>query len=305
MEKINLSNYKESRFPTAVALGNFDGIHIGHRSLIETMVEESRRLNLKPSLLLFSNHTRSLVDKHTPRSIISMDQKLEILEGLGVELVYIMEFDRDLMSLSPADFVEKILIDRMNTKLIVVGFDYRFGHKASGDTKDLEELSKNFHYHLKVINPIKDGETVVSSSKIRELIREGRVEEAERSLGRPYTIIGKVIAGESRGTKLGFPTANIELGDNYVLPKTGVYYSHTKVDGKTYKSATNIGYNPTFNNNKTIKIETYILDFQGDIYGKTIEVSFKKFLRDDIKFNQVSDLISQMEADVKAIQMED
>lgn len=305
MEKINLSNYKESRFPTAVALGNFDGIHIGHRSLIESMVEESKRLNLKPSLLLFSNHTRSLVDKHTPKSITSLEQKLEILEGLGVELVYIMEFDKDIRGLSPADFVEKILIDKMNTELIVVGFDYRFGYKASGDTEDLEKLSKKFNYKLKVIHPIKDGDTVVSSSKIRELIREGRVEEAESFLGRPYSIQGKVIPGESRGSKLGFPTANIDLTHNYVLPKTGVYYSQTKFDGKTYKSATDIGYNPTFNGNETIKIETYILDFKGDIYGKTIEISFKKFLRDDIKFNNVNDLISQMEADVKEIQMQD
>lgn len=306
MEIIDLSNYKESRFNTAVALGNFDGIHRGHQDLIKTMILNAKRMNLKPSLLLFKSHTKATLNKNPPRCITNIDQKIEIAKKLGVELIYFINFDKNLMKYSADEFVKKILLEKMNSKLILVGYDYRFGYRALGNTSYLEKLSNELSFKLKVMSPVKSGGIIVSSSNIRELIKDGKMEEVETKLQRPYSILGKVIKGENRGTKLGFPTANLELIDNYVVPKTGVYKTNTKVDGKIYKSATNIGYNPTFNKeNKTLKVETYILDFKGNIYDEIIEVSFKRYIRDDIKFNNVNDLINQMKSDIKEVEREE
>lgn len=306
MEIINLLNYKENRFNTAVALGNFDGIHIGHQNLINTMIYKAKTANLKPSLLLFDTHTKSILNNDSPQCITNIDQKIEIVEKLGVEIVYIVKFDQNLMRLSADEFVSKIVIEKMNSKLMVVGFDYRFGYKALGNASYLKELSIKSDFEVEVLNPVKNEGIVVSSSDIRQLIKEGKMEEVETVLLRPYSILGKVIRGENRGTKLGFPTANMKLIDNYVIPKSGVYKTYTEINGKIYKSATNIGYNPTFNKeNKALKIETYIIDFKEKIYGKTIKVSFKKHIRDDIKFNNVNDLITQMRSDVKEVERED
>lgn len=306
MEIIDLSNYKEIRFNTAVALGNFDGIHLGHQELIKKMISDARDMDLRPSLLLFKNHTKATLNRNSPKCITNIDQKISIAERLGVELIYIINFNEKLMKLSADEFVEKILLEKINSKLIVIGYDYRFGYKALGNSDYMYQLSKELDFKLKVLSPIKKHDTAISSSDIRVLIEEGRMEEVEEYLQRPYSMIGKVISGASRGAKLGFPTANIELLDNYVVPRTGVYKTFTKVDGKTYKSATNIGYNPTFNKvNKLLKFETYILDFNKDIYGKTIEVYFKKHLRDDIKFDNKDDLIYQMKLDIKEIEKED
>ena len=306
MEIIDLSNCKKSEFYTGVALGNFDGIHVGHQNLIKAMVDMAKSLNLRPSLLLFKQHTKAILSRNPPKHITNIDQKIRIAEDLGIELVYTIDFDEKTMKLSPDEFVEKILIQKMKTKLIVVGYDYRFGYKAKGDASYLKELSNKFNFKLKIIDQIKNKGNTVSSSYIRDLIQEGKFREVENQLSRPYSILGKVIKGENRGNKLGFPTANIELIDDYVLPKTGVYKTYTKVDGKIYKSATNIGYNPTFNKeNKTLKIETYILDFKENIYGETIEIYFKKHIRDDIKFNNIKNLIEQMKLDIKEISKED
>lgn len=306
MEIIDLSNYKENRFSTAVALGNFDGIHRGHQDLIESMVLNAKIMGLKPSLLLFKSHTKATLDKDSPKCITNIEQKIEISKDLGVEIIYFIEFDENLMKLSPHNFIKSILLEKMNSKLIVVGYDYRFGYKALGDIDYLKQLSKQENFKLEVLSPVKNGGNIVSSSNIRDLIKEGKMEKVEAHLKRPYTIVGKVIRGANRGTKLGFPTANIELLDNYVVPKTGVYKTYTKVDGKIYKSATNIGYNPTFTNKDDIlKIETYILDFKDNIYEKTIEIYFKRFIRDDIKFDNVNDLILQMKRDIKEIEKED
>lgn len=306
MEIIDLSNYKEDRFNTAVALGNFDGIHMGHQELIKDMVYNSKKMDLKPSLLLFKQHTKAILNSNSPKCITNMDQKMKIAEQLGVELTYVINFDENLMKLNPDEFVKEILLQKMNSKLIVVGYDYKFGYKALGDSDYLAKLSNKLGYKLKVLNPVENQGIIVSSSNIRQLIKDGKMEEVETNLQRPYSILGKVIKGENRGTKLGFPTANIELIDNYAIPKIGVYKTSTIVDGMIYKSATNIGYNPTFNNdNKALKIETYILNFKGNIYGKTIEVCFKRYIRDDMKFNDVNDLIFQMNLDIKEIEKED
>lgn len=302
MEIIDLLNYNETRFNTAIALGNFDGIHIGHQQLIKTMISKSKELNIKSSLLLFKSHTKAIIDKNKPSMITNNQQKFKIAEELGIDIVYLLDFDDKIMRLSGEEFVRDIIIDKMNGKLLVVGFDYRFGHKASGNSDYLIELGKKYDIDVVVLDPIYKDNQVVSSSIVRELITDGNMLEASNILGRAYSIIGKVIPGKNRGNKLGFPTANIKPIDNYVIPKNGVYMTNTIIDNKRYVSATNIGYNPTFDED-ILKIETYILDFEGNIYGKTLEIEFIDFLRNDIKFQSKEALIEQMKIDIEIIKL--
>lgn len=302
MEIIDLSNYNETRFNTAIALGNFDGIHIGHQQLINTMISKAKDLGIKSSLLLFKNHTKATIDNNKPNMITSNEQKFKICEELGIDIIYLLDFDDSLMKLSGEDFIKNIIIDKMNCKLLVVGFDYRFGYKASGDSEFLLELGKKHNIDVIVLDPVYKNNEVISSSIIRNLIAIGHMDEVTNILGRPYSILGKVITGKNRGNKLGFPTANMEPMDNYVIPKNGVYITNTIVDNRRYLSATNIGYNPTFNEN-VLKIETYILDFSENIYGKIIEVEFIDFLRDDIKFKNKEELINQMNLDIEMVKL--
>lgn len=300
MEIIDLLEYKERQFNTAIALGNFDGIHLGHQKLIKSMVTKSKEMGVKPSLLLFKDHTKTTIDNNRPKILTNNQQKFDIAENLGVEIIYLLDFDENIMKLSGEEFVKDIILDKMNGKLLTVGFDYRFGYKASGDAKYLKELGDKYDIEVIVVEPVYSDDEVVSSSIIRELISKGKIEETTKKLGRPYSLIGKVVPGKNRGNKLGFPTANIEPIDNYIIPKTGVYFTNTTVDNKKYISATNIGYNPTFNE-EILKIESHILDFDDNIYGKTLEIEFIEYIRDDIKFSNINDLIKQMKLDIEFI----
>lgn len=300
MKIIDAMNSSEKKYVTAVALGNFDGIHIGHQYLLKSNIEKAKEKNLKPSVLIFKNHTKTILkkDKNYKIDILtSFEEKIQLLKELGIEIVYVMDFNERIMKLSPELFVKNILLERLNAKLVTVGFDYRFGYKAQGDSNYLKELGKANGFVVNVIDPVYVEGEIVSSTIIRNLIINGYIEKANKLLGRNYCLIGTVIKGRSRGRKLGFPTANIRLNDRYVIPKTGVYKTFTYVDNSKFLSLTNIGYNPTFNE-KNLKIETYILDFDEDIYDSIIKIEFMEFIRDDIKFNSVEELKNQMHKDV-------
>jgi riboflavin kinase/FMN adenylyltransferase len=300
MEIINLLNYKETRFNTAIALGNFDGIHIGHQQLIKNMITKAKTLGLKSSLLLFESHTKATIDSNKPKMITTNEQKFKIAEELGVDIIYMVKFDDKIMKLSADDFIKDIIIEKMNGKLVVAGFDYRFGYKALGNSDYLLELGKKYNINVEVLNPVYNDNKIISSTTIRELIISGNMIKVREILGRSYSIIGKVIHGKNRGNKLGFPTANIEANNNYVIPKEGVYITNVIIKGKRYLSATNIGYNPTFNEG-ILKIETHILGFKETIYDEIIEIQFIEFLRGDMKFNNKDDLINQMKNDIDTI----
>lgn len=300
MKIIDAMNSSEKKYVTAVALGNFDGIHIGHQYLLKSNIEKAKEKNLKPSVLFFKNHTKTILKKDENFKIdilTSFEEKIQLLKELGIEIVYVMDFNERIMKLSPELFVKNILLERLNAKLVTVGFDYRFGYKAQGDSNYLKELGKANGFVVNVIDPVYVEGEIVSSTIIRNLIINGYIEKANKLLGRNYCLIGTVIKGRSRGRKLGFPTANIRLNDRYVIPKTGVYKTFTYVDNSKFLSLTNIGYNPTFNE-KNLKIETYILDFDEDIYDSIIKIEFMEFIRDDIKFNSVEELKNQMHKDV-------
>lgn len=297
MEIRNVESYVETRFNTAIALGNFDGVHIGHQKLILEMLNIANNMDLKGSVLLFENHTRTFLDGIGPRLLTSYEHKKELIKKLGVNIIYSMEFNQNIMKLSPEEFVLEILINKLNVKAVVVGMDYRFGHKAAGDSKLLKELGVKYGIQVEIFKPIYFNNEVVSSTRIRNSLFDGKLNEAKSMLGREYSIYGKVVSGKKIGNKLGFPTANIQPDINCVLPKNGVYSTLTKVEGINYLSATSVGFNPTFKE-KAIKIESHIIDFDADIYDKIIELKFIEYLRPEIKFDNIELLKKQIKEDI-------
>lgn len=300
MEILHIENYTEARFNTAIALGNFDGVHVGHQALIKKMTDKAKVMGLRSSVLLFENHTKAFLDGTGPSLISSVEQKNDLISHFGVETIYTMKFDESVMKLTPEEFVVEILVNRLNVKAIVVGYDYRFGNKASGDSKLLKELGSNYNIDVEVLHPVIIKDEVVSSTRIRSLIKEGELEHVKLLLNRDYSIRGKVVSGKKIGNKLGFPTANIEPVINYVIPKLGVYSTEVIIDGKKYLSATSVGYNPTFEES-TIKIETHIIDFKEDIYNKEIELIFIEYLRNEIKFSDLGSLVEQISIDIARV----
>lgn len=302
MEIVKILNYREKRFGTAIALGNFDGVHIAHQKLVLTIVKNGNMYGLKPSILLFNVHTKSILNGKSPQLLSTREKKLKILENLGAEIIYEVDFN-ELRKLSPEEFVKDILIDRLNVKLVAVGFDYRFGYKASGTPEDLKEFGKKYGFEVIVLDPIfKDD--IVSSTRIREFLRDGDIEKANMMLGYNYFIKGKVMRGKQRGTGLGFPTANLEIPDGCIIPKIGVYETRVKLDDKEYLGATSVGKNSTFEDDISIKIETHIIGLNKKIYGEVIELEFIRYLREEIKFDSADELKRQMIDDIKAIKSE-
>lgn len=301
MEFINLNDkVNENRFKTAVALGNFDGLHMGHQGLIKAMVIKSKELGIKPSVLLFQNHTKMTLEGKGPQLLTTLEQKHSVLEDLGVEIIYTMEFNEQIMKLTPEEFVKDILVNKLNIKAVVIGTDYRFGHKASGDANLLKELGNKYGFHVNILDPVYIDGNKVSSTLIRELLSNGDLEAVRLLLGREYTLTGKVVNGKKIGKTMGYPTANIELIYNSVIPKNGVYSTKTIVNGKTYLSATSVGFNPTFQEDG-LKIESHILDFDGDLYGKIVEIVFVKYLRREMRFENIDGLIQQIDKDISEI----
>lgn len=283
---------------TGIALGNFDGVHLGHQALIECNIRDAREKNLASSVLLFKNHTADLVDRDVGKFITDLDDKIEYLEEMGVEQVFLTTFDRKFMSMSDITFVKDYCKESLKVRSMVVGDDYRFGYHAVGDVADLKKIAKALDICVHVIAPVRvDGERV-SSTRIRKDIRRGQVANVRELMGRPYRMRGTIRSGKQRGRDLGYPTANMGVNFPYVMPADGVYLTQIEVEGKTHYALTDIGTNPTFMDEVHKKIETYIFDFQGDIYGCQAKLSFLRFMREDIQFDSVEPLMQQMGHDV-------
>ena len=283
---------------TAVALGNFDGLHIAHMKIIRDCVKIAEKRGLKSGVLLFEENTKSVAGNRPVELITTNEQKLALLGREQLDFVYIRRFTEEFMQKSPEEFV-RLLIKNLKPKIVCVGYDYRFGHKAAGDVNMLKELGEKYGFEVVVTDKITvDGETV-SSTHIRDLVRNGRVDEAIEFLGRRYTISGEVVEGLKNGRKMGLPTANVDYDKHMVLPKEGVYAGITEIDGRRFKSVINVGKNLTFDAKK-LTVESHILDFDEDIYGKVINVLFAKRLRGVFKFENVDELKAQINSDKEA-----
>ncbi|MEN1759400.1 bifunctional riboflavin kinase/FAD synthetase [Anoxynatronum sibiricum] len=302
-----LENYRELMYasePRAVALGNFDGIHLGHQSLLHTMVRESELLRLVPTVYTFKNHPGTvLVDRPNqifPSKITPISLKIRIMEKMGVEMLFLDKFTKELMQMPPEIFARTILVDLLNAKLVVVGEDFRFGANAKGNINTLKDLSVAHDFQLIVVPPVFDGNSKISSTQIRREIEKGNMEKVTRLLGRPFMMYNQVERGYGRGRTLGYPTANLILEEQQMVPADGVYATFVRIDAKLYSGATSVGANPTFGAKNTT-VETFIIDCDLILYEKEIELYFHKKIRDQITFQHVESLKKQIQQDVQVI----
>ena len=279
-----------------IALGSFDGLHIGHLSLIYKVVEIAKKNNGKSMVFTFKNHPKTLINKeNVPKLLMDNNRKVEILRMHKVDIVCFQEFNLEFMKMTPKEFVE-FLVFKYKVKGFVVGFNYKFGYKNLGNVELLKKLQSEYGYELYVMDSCTYKDEVVSSTRIRKSLEDGEVLDASRMLNLPYALSGEVIHGKKLGRTIGFPTANLKYNQKFILPKIGVYYTNIKVNNNIYKGITSVGNNPTVEG-KTLTIETYILDFNKDIYGEQIEISFIKKIRDEKKFNNLDALKDQLEKD--------
>lgn len=282
---------------TAVAIGMFDGVHLGHKALIKDLFSESNTRNLLPVVYTFSNHP---IKESKRKFLTTLGEKLYILESLGVETVYLADLEENLMKMTPEEFVRNELLDTLNCKLVVVGENFRFGFKKSGDIDVLLSLSKVYNFDVKVFRPVVKNGNVISSSLIHDFILNGFIEQGNDLLGHLYFVQGIIEKGKGLGRHLGFPTANLAFENgNKLLPKNGVYITIGSYNGTLLKGVTNVGFNPTFEDKKTIKIESHFLDVEDDFYGKFLRLYFVKRLRDEIKYDKIQDLRTQVMKDIE------
>lgn len=286
-----------------IILGNFDGIHLGHRKLIQKAIFLAKENSSLSMIYTFKDHPLNLIDKNrAPGLLMDNERRIEIFKSLGIDAVKFQDFDEKFMKMSPEKFI-KHLTYQYNPLGIIVGFNFRFGYKNSGDTNSLKDLQHKYKYNLYVINAVKIGDNIVSSSLIRNFIKDGIIETANKFLGSNYSIYGKVVHGKQIGRKLNFPTINLDYG-NYILPESGVYYTNVLYKSCLYKGITNIGCNPTISEGNPVRIETHILDFNQDVYDDYVRIFFVKKTREENKFTSVEDLKKQLIQDKEAAEKE-
>lgn len=296
----NKFEFKNEKY-TGVGLGNFDGLHIGHMALINTLISESKLEGLNSLVYTFTKHPENILRKKlfTPL-ITTVEKKMNILEETALDYLYFDEFDEVFSRMKPEVFVREVLVKKLKIRLAVVGFDYRFGYKGQGDINLLKELGKTHNFKVIIIPPIKIDNEIVSSTSIRNYILKGKMDTVFKLLGRHYSITGSVATGKQIGRSLGFPTANIQPVNYIAMPYDGVYVTKTKVDNRLYNSITNIGKNPTFGDKDNVCVETHIIDFDSDIYNKNIEVFFFLRIRSEKKFKSKEELVEQIKKDINS-----
>lgn len=283
--------------PCVVALGTFDGLHRGHLEIIGAAKEQAQKTDAKLAVFTFSNHPFACFksDK-VPPTLITSAQKQELLQRLGVDVLIDIPFDASVANLEPETFLQKL--QKIGYSSLVVGSNFTYGIRGAGNVTTLAASAHELGFELVVRSLVSDGATVISSTVIRRLIAEGNVAEANKMLGRCYSLTGIVAHGNERGRILGFPTANIELKDSkQAVPCGGVYAVRALVNGRRYQGMANIGKNPTFNDVESVRLETHIFDFHQDIYDQQITVEFVERLRGEVKFTSVEELKLQLAAD--------
>ncbi len=283
---------------TSVALGTFDGLHIGHMEIIKDTIAVAKARDLKSFVYTFSNHPRALLTPNNPPAkIMDIDEKVQIFSHVGLDYLALLKFDDFQMTIEPEHFIKEVLVDKLNMKHLTVGYDYRFGNEARGDVDMLLALGEQYGYSCDIVQPIMRNDVRVSSTLIRKLLEQGRVEEANFYLGRRHFIKGKVIRGKGKGKTFGFPTANMQIKENTSTLCSGVYITETLIQGTFYPSATNVGYNPTVEDTG-LHMETFVYGIDRPLYDEHIEVHFIKRLRNEMKFDSEQALIEAMQNDV-------
>ncbi|WLR43501.1 bifunctional riboflavin kinase/FAD synthetase [Bacillus carboniphilus] len=305
MEIIRLThphNLKQIELPEMVlALGYFDGVHKGHKKVIQTAKEKAKEFNLKSGVMTFDPHPSVVLRKNSkPIQLLTpVQKKIHLIQELSVDYIFVVQFTEDFADLLPQQFIDQYIIN-LNVKHVVAGFDFTYGKLGKGTMETLPFHSRDFFNHT-IVEKQTDHDRKISSTLIRELIQSGNVEYAHQLLGRPHGSTGTVIHGEKRGSKIGFPTANIFVNKDYILPPTGVYAVKVQIEGESYNGVCNIGYKPTFHQEKSAQpsIEVHIFDFNSQIYDLEIEFSWMKRIRSEKRFNSIDNLVKQIKRDKK------
>ncbi|HAX72609.1 MAG TPA: bifunctional riboflavin kinase/FMN adenylyltransferase [Firmicutes bacterium] len=285
--------------PLSIALGYFDGLHLAHQEVIERAVAYGRKHNLKSAVMTFSPNPNVVLKKlESDHLLTPPTEKVRLLETLGVDYLVILPFDETLAQLSATDFVQKYLID-LGVLHVATGFDFRFGRMGEGDTTFLQQYPNSFT--MSVIEKRELHDEKIGATQIKNYLSNGMIEKVNLMLGRPYRITGKVVTGAQKGRTIGFPTANLALEAPYVIPKKGVYAVKVWIDNHEYMGMCNIGHNPTFNFNNDISIEVHVLEFEGDLYGQTLQLDFYHYLRTEKKFPSIDVLMEQLHNDKKEV----
>ncbi|MFB9754711.1 bifunctional riboflavin kinase/FAD synthetase [Paenibacillus hodogayensis] len=279
-----------------LAIGEFDGLHLGHREVVRRAVETAGKLGLPAAIMTFDPHPREVLgqDKYV-RHITPVPKKLELLAEAGIDVAYIVRFDPAFSRISPAEFVDHMLMGlRVNT--VVVGFDFRFGHKSEGHADTLCDLAAG-RFAVEVVRPFHMDGVKISSTLVRDYLEQGDVIRAGKLLGRGYTLTGEVVHGAERGRLLGFPTANVELDEPYIVPANGVYAVRFERAGRIYAGVMNIGTKPTFEDTTRRTLETHLFDFNESIYGEKVGLELVAYIRPERKFASVDELVDQIGRD--------
>jgi riboflavin kinase/FMN adenylyltransferase len=290
---------------TAVTIGAYDGVHLGHRALLRNLSELAVARDLSTVVVTFDRHPASVVRPDSaPKQLTDLEQKLEWLADCGIDRTVVIPFDKERSAESAEDFVKEVLVDQLSARLVVVGEDFHFGKDRRGNVTLLNELGRGYGFGVIGVGLTGDGGTAVSSTRIRALVGEGNVEGAAELLGRPHEVRGPVVHGDGRGgPELGFPTANVAVAADIALPADGIYAGYfTRKDGNPHRAAISVGRRPTFYEpgSAPVLVEAYLLDFEGDLYGEPGRVSFVHHLREEQQFDSVEELIAQMHRDVEA-----
>ena len=303
MKIINITHphdYKEGDFPPiAVALGYFDGVHIGHQKVIETVKKIGQEKGLATAVMTFDPHPSVILNKHIKhvRLLTPMQDKIELMEKMGLDYLLIVQFSPDFASLSPQRFADDYLIS-LHVKHVVAGFDYSYGQFGKGTMETLPIHSRD-KFDVTTVSKMDLGDEKISSTRIRQELINGHTESINDLLSRQFTVKGSVVHGEKRGRLLGFPTANVEVDSEYYLPGTGVYCVRMKVRGSWYNGICNVGYKPTFHTEKeeVPTVEVHLLDFGAGIYKGRVIIEWHKRIRSEQKFNSMEELVAQLEMD--------
>lgn len=285
---------------TAVALGMFDGVHIGHKTVIQFAIDYARSNGIKSAVITLANHPRELTQGEAPDLITDLNARLKIFEDLGLDYVLVLEFDLDLMKTSAEEYLQKYLVDTLNVEFISTGYDHHFGRNRQGNVELLKTWTQVNKVELVIVGEIDMGNEKISSSKIRQLISSGKIKEANALLGHKFKIRSVVIKGRELGRKLGFPTANLQIPSDTILPVDGVYSATCSIDGivGSFRAVVNIGVKPSLGNGLERSVEVHILQFDQDIYGKIVDLEFEVRIRDEKKFNTLEDLKKQISEDI-------
>lgn len=284
--------------PTAITIGTFDGIHIGHRKIIEQLLQASKKYNLEATVLTFFPHPRMVLQQNVDLKLINtIEERIEILKSTGIDNLIVYPFTKEFSRMHAQEYIEQVLVKKLNAKRVIIGYDHHFGRNRTADINDLKEYGNQFGFEVEEISEQDIDNVSVSSTKVRKALNLGDIDKANTYLGAPFVLTGKVIRGKQLGKKLGYPTANLEIKEAYkLIPKSGIYVVQSVLNNKVYYGMMSIGTNPTVGGiHQTI--ETYFFDFEGDLYNKEIQIQLLTRIRDEEKFENTEALIAEMKRD--------